>query len=171
MMKKTNQPPHNRTKVRADYVQGSDLTVVAAANGVPYATAVSWKSAAKKAGDDWDLARRARQVSGMGAQELFGQILEQVGTQYLHTLDLIKSSEELSVTAKGELLTGMVDGLSKCAKLAGLVSPQVNELAVAMKVIRALNDYIAEHCPELRLSFIDVMRGFGEELPARMGVS
>jgi hypothetical protein len=65
----------------------------------------------------------------------------------------------------------MVDGLSKCAKLAGLVSPQVNELAVAMKVIRALNDYIAEHCPELRLSFIDVMRGFGEELPARMGVS
>lgn len=160
-----------RGKVRADYIQGSALTVVAATNGVAYSTAVSWKTADKKVGDDWDLARRARQVSGAGAQEMFGQILEEIGTQYLHTLDLIKTNEELGVVQKGELLTGMVDGLSKCAKLAGLVNPQVNELAVAMKVIRALVDYIGEFRPELRMTFLDLIGEFGEDLPARMGLS
>lgn len=160
-----------RTKVRSAYVQGSALTVAAAAHCVPYATAVSWKDAGKKSGDDWDLARRARQTSGAGAQEMFSQILEEVGTQYLFTLDLIKNSEDLPVTTRGEMLTSMVDGLAKSARLAGLVNPQVNELAVAMKVLRLFNDHVAEHKPELRVTFVDLMGSFGEELPRLLGVS
>lgn len=158
-----------KSKVRAGYVQGTNLTVVAVSHGVPYATAVSWKTAAKTAGDDWDVARRARQMAGAGAQSMFGEILEEVGAQYQHTLELIKNNTEISVVAKGELLIKMVDGLSKAAKLAGLVSPEVNELALAMKVFRMLNDYIADNHPELRDVFIDILTGFGEELPRRLG--
>lgn len=159
-----------KSKVRSDYVQGSDLTVVAAANGVPYATAVSWKTAGKKNGDDWDVARRARQIAGAGSQELFAQILEEVGTQYVHTLELVKGDLSISAAVRGELLIKMVDGLSKAAKLAGLVSPAVNELAVAMKVIRLQTEFIGEYAPEMRLKFIDAMSEFGQDLPQLLGV-
>lgn len=160
-----------RAKVRADYIQGSALTVVAATNGVAYSTAVSWKAADKKAGDDWDLARRARQISGAGAQEMFASILEEIGTQFLHIIDLIKLSDNnLSVIQKGELLISMVDGLSKSAKLAGLVSPEINELAVAMKLIRLQTEFIGEFSPEIRLKFIDAMSEFGKELPKLLSV-
>ncbi|AXF86433.1 hypothetical protein DTO96_102187 [Ephemeroptericola cinctiostellae] len=170
---KTPQKPDRaemRTKVRAGYVQGTDLTIVAAGHGVPYATAVSWKRADKERGDDWDTARRARQMAGAGAQEMFGQILEEVGAQYISALDLVKKDEKMSPAVRGELLVKMVDGLSKAAKLAGLVSPEVNELATAMKVIRLQNEYIAEHHPEMRLPFVDMMSEFGIELPRLLGV-
>lgn len=168
----TKKPDRNelKSKVRAGYVQGTNLTVVAAAHGVPYATAVSWKTAAKNAGDDWDIAKRARQMAGSGAQAMFSEILEEVGAQYQHTLELIKNNDEIAVVAKGELLIKMVDGLSKAAKLAGLVAPEINELALSMKVLKLLTEYIAEHSPELRLPFIDLISGFGEELPRLLGV-
>ena len=159
-----------RNTVRAAYVQGADLTVAAAAHGVPYSTAVSWKTADKKAGNDWDIARRARQMSGAGAQEMFAQILEEVGTQFVHVIDLIKSSTDMNVAVKAELLIKSVDALSKAAKLAGLVSPEINELAVAMKVIRLQTEHIGEHAPDLRLRFIDLMSAFGLELPRLMGI-
>ena len=159
-----------KSKVRADYVQGSDLTVVAAANGVPYATAVSWKTASKKSGDDWDVARRARQIAGAGSQEMFSQILEEVGAQFQHTLELIKQDPNIPAVARGELLTKMVDGLSKAAKLAGLVSPEVNELAIGMRVLKLHSDYVAEHFPELRVDFAKIASGFGVELAQRLGV-
>ncbi len=170
---KTPQKPDRaelRIKVRAGYVQGTDLTIVAAGFGVPYATAVSWKRADKERGDDWDKARRARQMAGAGAQDMFGQILEEVGVQYLSALEMVKSDSEMTPATRGELLVKMVDGLSKAAKLAGLVSPEVNELATAMKVIRLQNDFIAEHYPELRLPFVDVMSDFGNDLPRLLGV-
>lgn len=170
-MKNKSDRTELRTKVRAGYVQGSDLTVAAAAHGVPYSTAVSWKTAAKKSGDDWDVARRARQIAGAGAGEMFSSILEEVGTQFLHVIELIKGDVEMPVVVKGELLVKSIDGLSKAAKLAGLVAPEVNELAVAMKVLRLQNDYIAEHHPELRSSFLDMLSGFGEELPRRLGAA
>ncbi|MCE1160878.1 MAG: DUF1804 family protein [Burkholderiales bacterium] len=160
-----------RQKVRATYVQGSDLTVAAAAHGVPYATATSWKKQDKERGEDWDVARRARQMAGAGAQDMFSQILEEVGTQFLSTLDLIKVATDLPVATKGELLISMVDALSKAARLAGLVQPQVNELAIAMKVIRIINDYIAEHRPEMRLPFVDLMSELGYEMPKLLGAS
>lgn len=168
----TKKPDRNdlKSKVRSGYVQGTNLTVVAAAHGVPYATAVSWKTAAKKAGDDWDIARSARQMASSGAQEMFSGILAEVGAQYLHTLDLIKSNPDISVVAKGELLVKMVDGLSKTAKLAGLVSPEINELAVAMKVLKLLAEHIGENSPELRLQFVELLTSFGEELPRLLGV-
>lgn len=158
-----------RAKVRAGYVQGSDLTVVAAMHNVPYATATSWKKLAREAGDDWDAARRARQMAGAGAQEMFSQILEEVGTQFQHVIDVIKTSTDIPVVTKGELLVKMVDSLSKSARLAGLVSPSLNKLAVAMEVIREQNDYIAENHPEYRTAFITILEGFGQELPQRLG--
>ena len=167
----TNDRSVLRAKVRAAYIKGPDLSVVAAANGVPYSTAVSWKTADKKAGNDWDVARRARQVSGAGAQELFSHILEEVGTQFINTLDLVKRSPDLSVTARSEILIGMVDGLSKAAKLAGLVNPQVNELSIGMKVIRLFHDHVAEHKPEMRLQLVDLIAEFGQDLPRLLGVS
>lgn len=171
---KTPQKPDRtelRIKVRAGYVQGTDLTIVAAGFGVPYATAVSWKRADKERGDDWDTARRARQMAGAGAQDMFGQILEEIGVQYLSALEMVKGDSEMTPATRGELLVKMVDGLSKAAKLAGLVSPEVNELAVAMKVIRIINDYIAEHHPELRLPFVDLMSELGYEMPKLLGAS
>lgn len=158
-----------RAKVKASYIQGADLTIAAAAHGVPYSTATSWKAADKKAGDDWDIARRARQMAGAGAQEMFSTILEEVGSQFTHTLELIKSSEDIAPMERGELLIKMVDGLSKAAKLAGLVSPEINELAVAMRIIRLQNEYVGEHAPHLRLEFINLMSEFGQELPRLLG--
>lgn len=160
-----------RSSIKSAYVQGSDLTVAAAAHGVPYPTAVSWKSAAKKNGDDWDIARRARQMSSAGAMEMFSQILEEVGAQYLNTLTLVKESKDLPIVARGDILASMVDGMSKCAKLAGLVNPQVNELSIAMKVIRLFHDHVAEHRPDMRLTFVDLTAEFGEDLPRLLGVS
>ena len=52
-MAKANKPDRTdrtelRAKIRAAYVQGSDLTVAAAMHNVPYATAISWKKADKE---------------------------------------------------------------------------------------------------------------------------
>ena len=168
----TNKKPDRnelRALVRAGYVQGSDLTVVAAMHGVPYPTATNWKKTSRESGDDWDVARRARQMAGSGSQEMFAQILEEVGTQFQHVINIIKESSEIPVVTKGELLVKMVDSLSKSARLAGLVSPDVNKLSVAMDVIRELNDFIGEHHPEHRLAFISIIEGFGMELPQRLG--
>ena len=117
-MAKANKPDRTdrtelRAKIRAAYVQGSDLTVAAAMHSVPYATAVSWKKAGKESGDDWDVARRARQLASAGPQEMFAQILEEVGAQFQHVTDMVKTSTDMPAVVKGELLVKMVDSLSR----------------------------------------------------------
>ena len=173
-MAKANKPDRTdrtelRAKIRAAYVQGSDLTVAAAMHSVPYATAVSWKKAGKESGDDWDVARRARQLASAGSQEMFAQILEEVGTQFQHVIDMVKTSAHMPAVVKGELLVKMVDSLSKTARLAGLVSPDVNQLGVAMTVIRELNEFITEQFPEHRTAFVTILEAFGQGLPQRLG--
>jgi len=79
-----------KTDVRTKYVQGQSLATAAELVGASYQTARNWKRKAKESGDDWDVARAARRLSGGGMEELTGQVLEEMSTQFLATLNDVK---------------------------------------------------------------------------------
>ncbi|MFV9215739.1 DUF1804 family protein, partial [Serratia fonticola] len=72
-----------RDKLRRAYVFNNlSLEIAAAQQGVSFATARRWKSAAADKGDDWDKFRAANLLAGGGMEDVARAVLMGLVVQY-----------------------------------------------------------------------------------------
>jgi hypothetical protein len=158
-----------RAKVRAKFVQGLPLETAADACDVPYNTARNWKRSAKDGGDDWDVARRAKELSRGGVAEMTGQIMEDLVEQFAATMQLMRETKGMQPLDKANILLKLSDAYVKTMAAAARGNPKLDRLSVAMDVLRELAEFIADQFPDLRDKFLDVAEAFGPEVVGKFG--
>lgn len=153
-----------KRKVRSEYVKGMPLKAAAALHNVPYGTARTWKEAAKRDGDDWDVARAALRLSDSGVKELTSEIIEDFVHLFKSTIIAVKEDEALSPLQKADILAKLSDSYQKTIKAAGSSNPSLSKLAIAMDVLKKQLDFIRDKFPEYTTAFMDILEPFGEYL-------
>ena len=167
--------PDKRTALRDGYIRGLSLADAAIAAGVPYATARNWKRQSAASGDDWDIARNARRMSGSGIEAMANEVLGSLAEQYLITINMLKAAppKEVNAQQRAEILVRLMDGYNKAisasASACARAMPNANRLAAAMDVVRFLTALVAERAPKLREPFIALIEASGDDLVREFG--
>ena len=163
--------PGKRTALRDGYIRGLSLADAAIAAGVPYATARNWKRQSAASGDDWDIARNARRMSGIGIEAMANEVLGSLAEQYLITINMLKAAppEEVNAQQRAEILVRLMDGYNKAISASARAMPNANRLAAAMDVVRFLTALVAERAPKLREPFIALVETSGDDLVREFG--
>ena len=163
--------PGKRSRLRDEYVRGLPLSEAAAVAQVPYPTARNWKRQGAARGDDWDVARAARRMSGSGVEAMANEVLEGLAEQYLVTLEMLKTSppDSLCAQQRADILVRLMDGYNKAISASARAMPHANRLAAAMDVVRFLTALITERSPDLREKFIALVETSGEDLVREFG--
>lgn len=163
---------HERGKkleVRRRYVSDRQ-SLAAAANlaDVSYSTARNWKRAAASAGDDWERARLAEQVSDGGVGELTRVVLGEFVPMFRSTIEALKGSD-LSAVEKAEAISRLSDAYTKTVKAAGAIDPTIAKLAWAMEVLKLLAEFVQARFPDNANALIEVLEPFGQHLAEQYG--
>jgi hypothetical protein len=161
-------PDEIRAAVRARYIEGLPLSGAAVTASVPYDTARAWKKAAQAAGDDWDTARAAYQVSEQGIEELNKQMVEGFARQMVTTGREIEESR-LTAADKARLLSGLADAYSKFGRAFARINPAYSGLSVAMDTLKTLADHIAARDKEALKALVPHLEAVGVTLSKRYG--
>lgn len=158
-----------KAKVRAAYIRGLALESAAAEASVPYQTTRNWKRKAADDGDDWDLARRANQLSGGTVNDVMQQVMDSLAHQFAATLKALEDKPDMEPMGKANILLKLSDAFVKTMAAAARGNPKLDRLSVAMDVMQVLLAFIAENYPDLRKRFIDVAEAFGPEVVRHFG--
>jgi hypothetical protein len=153
-----------RDQVRAKYVQGMPLKTAADLARVAYQTARNWKTAAKRDGDDWDIARAAQRMSRSSVDSMTGQVVEEMTVQFLATLEAVKTDTKLAPAAKADILARLSDAFIKVINGAGRSNPKLGAFSICMELLRDLSQFIQTKHPKAHLMFIDILEAFGQEV-------
>lgn len=152
-----------RTAVRSAFVhKGMSLQAACDFNGVPYETGRSWKRKAKSAGDDWDIAKAAKNISQSGAQALTASIIEDFIVLFQSTIAELQSDKKLTSIQKAESISRLADAYTKTVKSAGNSNPSLSKLAIAMDLIKCQFDFIQSEFPQHINAFVEILEPFGE---------
>lgn len=156
--------------VRASYIhERLDITDAAAKHGVAQSTARRWKKKAKDSGDDWDMARQASRLASGGMADLTTVVLEDFTLQYQALMDALRNDTEIKPLDKANILTKLADSYVKIMKAAGGGDQEIGKLAAAMETINLMSEFIAEHFPQHREAFLEILVPFGEEVTRHYG--
>jgi len=158
-----------RSKLKAKYVQGMPLSTAAEACRVPYNTARNWKRTDADKGDDWEIARNARRMTKSGVEEMANEVLGELATQFMSTLQLMKDDKKMPADKKADILVRLMDGYNKAISAASRAMPNANRLAVAMDVMKFLNAFIGQHHPKFRSQFLEITEASGEDFVREFG--
>lgn len=158
-----------KAKVRASFIKGMALDAAATTAGVPYNTARNWKRKAADEGDDWDVARRANQLSSGTVGDVMQQVMDSLAQQFAATLTALEEKPDMVPMDKANILLKLSDAFVKTMAAAARGNPKLDRLAVAMEVVQLLAAFIAEEFPDLRKRFIDVAQSFGPEIVRHFG--
>ncbi len=155
-----------KDEVRKGYIYDKQpLAKVAKSVNVPYGTVSRWKKQAKEMGDDWDKVKSAHTMSGGSIEELGRQLLTEFTLQYQSTFEQLSNDPTVPAGAKAQLLASLADSFVKTVNANKKMMPETSELAVAMKVMNMLADFVAHTAPQhLELFANDVIIPFGELL-------
>lgn len=159
-----------RDAVRTAYIHESlPLPRISELHGVSQAVIRQWKARAKKQGDDWERARMASEVGARGVAEASEAMLVRYLRQAQLLMPQIEDDPETGVSDKVKLMAMLSDSYSKMTASFARANPKVNELTLAMDVVRLLADFVvrehADHAPAL----VAVLEAFGPALTARYG--
>ena len=147
-------PLETKARVRREFVQGVSLKMAAEQAGVSYQTARAWRDDAALLGDDWEIARKARQMGAGGdtAAAMAAAIDEVcVLTQFVvKNIKTPAAGKELAPMVQVDALASLMDTLAKCSKLAGLIQPEVSRLSVLDEVMQNLVTYLGADMTALK---------------------
>lgn len=158
-----------KTEVRRHYVvDRQPLTGAAQLSDVSYSTARQWKAAALAAGDDWDRARLAAQVSDGGSQELTRVVLTEFVPMFKSTVEGLRDSN-IPAVAKAEAISRLSDAYAKTIKAAGAIDPAIARLAWAMDVLKELGEFVQRDYPQHSAAVLELLEPFGQHLAEQFG--
>ena len=158
-----------KAKVRTQYIAGLPLDAAAATAKASYSTARNWKRAAKAAGDDWDVARTAKQISSGSVAEVMQTVIAGLAQQFAATIQTLEDQTDMEPMAKANILLKVADAFVKTMAAASKGNPKLDRLGTAMEVLQMLVLFISERYPEIRKQFIDVAEAFGPEVVRTFG--
>lgn len=159
-----------RDAVRAAYVNESlPLQRIADLHGVSQPVIRQWKARAKKHGDDWERARLASEVGARGVTEASEAMLVRYLRQAQMLMPKIEDDPQIGTADKIKLMAMLSDSYSKMTASFARANPRINELTLAMDVVRMLADFVvrehAGHAPAL----VAVLEAFGPTLTSKYG--
>ena len=159
-----------RAAVRAAYIYDMlPLTQISTAHGVPLATLRSWKSRALKSGDDWDKLRGAQALAGEGVESIARQMVGDYVVQHKALMESVLASGDITPAKKVEALASLADSFNKMIAASKRVLPETGELAVALRVLRLLGEYVQREYPQHANALLEVLEPFAAELPQTLG--
>jgi len=156
-------PKATRDKLRALYCNGEQsLETAAALCGVSLGTSRRWRDEAKAQGDDWNKLRAAHTLAGGSIDEIARAMMTSFLVQYQATMTMLQDAEveDLPPSKRVQLLASLADAFTKTVSANKRVLPEVQEAAVAIKVINRLVDYIDAEYPNMLANFDVVLQGF-----------
>lgn len=166
----SNNKHELKTKARNLYVHHyKTLSEIAEACGKTDVTIRLWRKAAADLGDDWDKARSASRISEGGLGNLTAQILEEFALKSQSVMEQLKSVEDPLEAA--EAMAKVSTAYVKLSNALKNSTPQLNELAVAQKVIKELKTFIQDKYPQHIGVFVDILEPFSVVLSKTLGRS
>ncbi len=132
---------------------------------VSYTTAKRWKDRAAETGDDWDKVRTAAVLAGGSVEQLSQQILTEMLVQFNAVLEMVKTDEDMPAQTRVDLLSSLMDNIHKSLAALRRFMPEVNGLAVGLRILRGLAEFIEERFPQHGAAFVEILEPFGDELP------
>ncbi|HHK5987363.1 TPA: DUF1804 family protein, partial [Neisseria subflava] len=99
---------------------------------------------------------------GGGIEDLSRSLLAGFLVQYQSTMTMLQdtSVEDLMPSERAKLLASLSDAFTKTVAANKRVLPEVQESAIAIKVIEKLFAYIADQHPDMLAAFDTVLQGF-----------
>lgn len=155
-----------RAAARAAYIYDMlPLTQIATAHGLSLATLRTWKKRAVAAGDDWDKMRGAQALAGEGVETIARQMVGDYVVQHKALMESVLTSCDIPPGKKVEALASLADSFNKMIAASKRVLPETGELAVALRVLRLLGEYVQREYPQHANALLEVLEPFAAELP------
>ena len=161
-----------REEARALYVHGHlALPAIGEKLAVPLRTLYRYKDQARTAGDDWDEARLAALVAGMGYQATVSQVLEGLLKQAQTVMRNLQEDPHLSAEQRMSLLAKLAYAMNMARKSAEALNPKLSKLTVGLEVLSLLTRYIRDQHPDQAAVFLEILQPFGADLRRRCDYS
>ena len=158
-----------RAAARAAYIYDNlPLTQISTAHGISLATLRSWKKSAAAQGDDWDKLRAANMLAGQGMEAIARQTLSDYVTQHKALMSEIITADDMSAQQTAALAS-LADSFNKMVSASRRVLPESNELAVALRVIQLLTEFVRQRFPQHATALLEVLEPFADEVAAKLG--
>lgn len=159
-----------RATARAAYIYDNlPLTQVSTAHGISLATLRSWKKSAAARGDDWDKLRAANLLAGQGMEAIARQTLSDYVTQHKTLMGEIITASDMTAQQKVASLASLADSFNKMVAASRRVLPESNELAVALRVIQLLTEFVRQKFPQHATALLEVLEPFADEVAEKLG--
>lgn len=159
-----------RAAARAAYIYDNlPLTQISTAHGISLATLRSWKKSASVQGDDWDKLRAANMLAGQGMEAIARQTLSDYVTQHKALMGEIITADDMTAQQKTAALASLADSFNKMVSASRRVLPESNELAVALRVIQLLTEFVRQRFPQHATALLEVLEPFADEVAAKLG--
>ena len=158
-----------KRKARSEYIyKRKTQAMIALAIGVSASTIRRWKAAAKKRGDDWDVARAAHMVAGEGLDAVITTVVEDFMIMAQNMIEELKEPNQ-PLDKRVQQITSLADAMNKMTASAGKLAPKISELGVAQDVLRRLIEFVREDYPEHAPVMLEILEPFGERLVEAFG--
>ncbi len=159
-----------REQVRHAVVRGGmSLTEAAKHAGISLAAVRQWKAKARRAGDDWDIARQAAVIAQGGMGDMTGRILDDFALQFKRTIDDLEKATDMPPLSRAEALVKLSDSYVKIMRAAAGSNTGRGKLAAALEMLAAYGDFIQANHPQLATGFLESVEPFGEWLSKKYG--
>ena len=158
-------PKDTRSKARKMYVQTRcAIPTISASLDVSEGTLRRWKGEAKHSGDDWDIARAAATMKGEGLETMVAAVIEDFTVMFQVTMEQVKEDSQIEPGAKVKLMASLSDSFNKMVLAAGRTAPKLNEMAIAMDVLKRMAEFIGGDFPQHGAAFEEILEPFGAEI-------
>lgn len=158
-----------KRKARSEYIyKRKTQAMIALSVGVSAATIRRWKAAAKRQGDDWDVARAAHMVAGEGLDAVITTVVEEFMIMAQNMIEELKEPDQ-PLDKRVQQITSLADAMNKMTVAAGKLAPKISELGVAQDVIRRLTEFVREEFPDHAPVILEIAEPFAEHLVEAYG--
>lgn len=158
-----------KREARSEYIyKRQTQTMIGLKIGMSAATIRRWKAAAKKKGDDWDIARAAHMIAGEGLDAVIITVVEEFMIMAQNMIEELKKDDQ-PLEKRVQQITSLADAMNKMTNSAGKLAPKISELGVAQDVLRRMVEFVREDYPEHASALLEVMEPFGDKLVEAFG--
>lgn len=161
---------NKKSEARSAYVfDNMPLAQIAKIQKVSLATLRAWKKKACEAGDDWDKLRAANMLAGEGMEAVARQTLSEYVLQHKTVMDEVLAATDMTAKQKTDALASLGDSFNKMVSASRRVLPMSDELAIALRVIQMLTEFVKQEFPQHVEALLEILEPFTEVVVAKLG--
>lgn len=111
----------------------------------------------------------ANLLAGQGMEAIARQTLSDYVTQHKALMGEIITADDMTAQQKTAALASLADSFNKMVSASRRVLPESNELAVALRVIQLLTEFVRQRFPQHATALLEVLEPFADEVAAKLG--